>query len=242
MNIQQARHQVLTLQRQGEVYAMLDMGWRYLAGVPSDSESAEVVLRGLLDVGLGGVARELLQARKDLDRQVVEKWQVEISGVSAGRVSWADLKETYRANLAVLLEHQPHLAGIEHELEHALRSVHLYRTSAGHFLLSRRQAGQYRQWLPGITDYAADRKLTVPPLPHGTPVFMDGISLGPLIDRVFEATASTGINRSLPMFLVDADPVHLAAWLHVADRSKLLADERVWVFSGAEALQELEQL
>lgn len=113
---------------------MLDMGWRYLAGVPSDSEIAEVVLRGLLDVGLGGVARELLQARKDLDRRAVEKWQVEISGVPAGRVSWADLKETYRANLAVLSEHQSHLQGIEQELENALRGVHLYRTSAGHSL------------------------------------------------------------------------------------------------------------
>ena len=242
MNIQQARHHVLALQQQGEVYAMLDMGWRYLAGVPGDSEIAEVVLRGLLDVGLGGVARELLQARKDLDRRAIEKWQVEIGEVPAGRVSWAELKETYRANLAVLFEHQPHLAGIEQELDNALRSVHLYRTSAGHFLLSRRQAGQYRQWLPGITDYAADRKLKLPPLPHGTPVFMDGISLGPVIDRVFEATASTGINQSLPMFLVDADRVHLAAWLHVADRSNLLADERVWVFCGAQALQELEQL
>ncbi len=248
MSVQQARNHVLAMHRQGQTYAMLDAGWRYLAAVASDPEIVTLVLQGLLDIGLGGVARELLQARKDLDRRDVQKWQAQtgapaqrVQPPAVGRVPWVDLRETYQSNVALLLEHQPHLAGIEKNLEDALRGVHLYQTSDGHFLLSCRRPGQYRQWLPGITDYAHDLKFKLPGLPHGTPLFIDGISLGPMVVGVHEATAVIGINQSLPMFLVDEDLAHLAAWLHVKDQSKLLGDDRVWVFCGPKSLELLER-
>ncbi|MCH8878884.1 MAG: hypothetical protein IID34_03265 [Planctomycetes bacterium] len=239
MNIQQARQQIIALQQQGQKYAMLDVGWRYLAAVPDDTEITELVLGGLLDVGLGGLVRELLQLRGDLDQQAAKKWQAAADAVPVGRVPWTELADTYRANLALLIANHPHMAEHEQALEQSLRGLHLYRTTDGHHLLSRRQAGHYREWLPAITDHTHDVKMELPELRHGTPIFIDGISLGPMVERVFDATASIGLNQSLPVFLVDEELSHLAAWLHVADRSKQLADERFFVFCGARALDDL---
>ncbi|MCH8853092.1 MAG: glycosyltransferase family 1 protein [Planctomycetes bacterium] len=239
MNTQQARQQIIALWQQGKEYAALDVGWRYLATVPDDAEITELVLGGLLDVGLGGLVRELLQLRRDLDQQAAKKWQAAADAAPAGRVPWAELADTYRANLALLIARHPHLAEQEQALEQSLRGLHLYRTTDGHHLLSRRKAGHYREWLPAITDHRHDVELELPKLRHGTPVFIDGISLGPMVERVFDATASIGLNQSLPVFLVDEELSHLTAWLHLADRSKQLADERFFVFCGARALDDL---
>ncbi len=86
MNIQQARQHILALRQQGKEYAVLDVGWRYLAVVPDDAEITELVLGGLLDVGLGGLVRELLQLRRDLDQQTTKKWQAAADAVPVGRV------------------------------------------------------------------------------------------------------------------------------------------------------------
>ncbi|MCH8853984.1 MAG: hypothetical protein IID41_15240, partial [Planctomycetes bacterium] len=241
MDIQQARHLILTLRKESGVYAMLDAGWRYVAGVPHDPEIAELVLEALLEVGLGGVARELLQLRQDLDPQSVEIWRRRIGEAPSGRISWAQLKTTYHSNLSLLVERQPHLADIEPELDRALRGLHLYQTSAGHYLLSKREAGQYREWMPGISDYAYESELELPAWRHGTPLFIDRIGLGPLLERVYDASAEVGINQSLPIFVLDHKPAHLAAWLHLADHSRLLGDERVFVFCGPQSLAKLEQ-
>ena len=239
MNIQQARQQIIALGHEGKEYAVLDIGWRYLAAVPHDTEITELVLGRLLDVGLGGLVRELLRLRTDLDQQTAKKWQVAADAAPVGRVPWAELADTYQANLALLIARYPHMATQEQALEQSLRGLHLYRTTDGHHLLSRRKAGQYREWLPAITDHTHDVKMELPKLRHGTPIFIDGISLGPMVERVFDATASIGLNQSLPVFLVDEELSHLAAWLHVADRSKQLADERFFVFCGARALDDL---
>ena len=139
MDNQQARDLILTLREQSGVSAMLAAGWHYLAAVPDDPEIAELVLEALLEVGLGGVARELLQARRDLSPQSVETWRQRVGEAPSGRVSWAPFKNTYRSNLRLLVERQPHLADIEPELDRALRGLHLYQTSAGHYLLSKRR-------------------------------------------------------------------------------------------------------
>ena len=80
MNIQQARQHILALRHQRKKYAMLDAGWQYLAAVPDDAEITELVLGGLLDVGLGGLVRELLQLRRDLDQATATKWQAAVDG------------------------------------------------------------------------------------------------------------------------------------------------------------------
>ncbi len=241
MNIQEVRQHILALRQQGKAYAVLDAGWRYLATVPDDAEITELVLGGLVDVGLGGLVRELLQLRTDLDQQTAKKWQAAADVVPMGRVPWAELADTYKANLALLIAHHPQMAEQKQALDHSLRGLHLYRTTDGHYLLSRRKAGHYREWLPAITDHAHDANLKLPRLRHGTPIFIDGISLGPMVERVFDATASIGLNQSLAVFLVDEELSHLAAWLHVVDRSKQLADERFFVFCGAGALQALAE-
>ena len=92
MNIQQARQQIIALRQQGKKYAVLDVGRRYLAAVPHDTEIAELVLGGLLDVGLGGLVRELLQLRTDFDQQTAKKWQAAADAVPVGRVPWAELE------------------------------------------------------------------------------------------------------------------------------------------------------
>ncbi|MCH8054205.1 MAG: hypothetical protein IH895_09105, partial [Planctomycetes bacterium] len=94
MNIQQARQQIIALRQQGKEYAMLDVGWQYLAAVPDDTEIAELVLGGLLDVGLGGLVRELLQLRTDLDQQTAKKWQAAADAAPVGRVPWPELADT----------------------------------------------------------------------------------------------------------------------------------------------------
>ncbi len=155
MNIQEVRQHILALRQQNKAYAVLDAGWRYLAAVPDDAEITELVIGGLLDVGLGGLVRELLQLRTDLDQAATKKWQVAADAAPVGRVPWAELANTYQANLALLIAHHPHMAEQEQALDHSLRGLHLYRTTDGHHLLSRRKAGHYREWLPHVITLAA---------------------------------------------------------------------------------------
>ncbi len=131
MNIQEARQHIFTLRQQGKEYAVLDVGWRYLAAVPDDAEITELMLGGLVDVGLGGLVRELLQLRTDLDQQTAKKWQAAADAVPVGRVPWTELADTYRANLALLIANHPHMAGQKQALDYSLRGLHLYRTTDG---------------------------------------------------------------------------------------------------------------
>ncbi len=125
MNIQQARQHILALRQQGKKYAMLDAGWRYLAAVPDDAQVMELVLEGLLEVGLGGLVRELVQLRTDLDQATIKKWQVAADAAPVGRVPWAELADRYQANLALLIAHHPQMAKQEQALDHSLRGLHL---------------------------------------------------------------------------------------------------------------------
>ncbi len=239
MSVAFIRQRLLALHGAASAYAFLDPAWRYLTAVPHDPEVAAAAVDCCLRLGLGGPARELLQARADLSPAAAPQWHAAAREAPSGRVAWSRFQRRYRENLEQLLRGQPHLQGCGPELDRAVRGVHLYRTIDGCPLLSRKRAGGTREWLAGIRDARLDDEFKVPDLPYGTPLYLDGLSLGPLLEQVYDQTARVGLNQTLALFVVDRQWSNLAAWLHLLDRPDLLADPRLYVFAGPQALAAL---
>lgn len=242
MTPQEVRTRLFALHGTGRACEFVSLGWHYIAALPGDVEMAAWVMQYLLNLGLGCAARELLALAPHwrLDGEQRAKLDSMINAAPAGRVAWQDLRQQYRSNLAALLDGRPHLHELEPKIEQALSGFHLFRTTDGHYQLSKRAAGGMRQWLPFVTDFAEERAVQLPEFSGASAIILDGLSLGPLLANVVAATAEIGIHKSLPVFLVEEDLARLAAWLHTADRTTLLRSGRVFAFAGDRAQAELE--
>lgn len=242
MELEQIKTRIRALAGTDRKYEYLDLAWRYLSAVPSDVELTPAVARGLVDIGLAGPARELLHAGRQSASHAVahDALRSALAKAPIGRMSWAEFKEQYRTNLKILLEAQPYSGASAQVLDHALRAVHLYRTSAGHYQLSRRKAGHFREWMPGLCDYRVERNLALDDITEATLVVLDGLSLGPITDTLFERTANFDVARKCPLVILEQDWSRAAAWLHIADRRKLLSAEHVFLFGGPPALEDFE--
>ena len=82
------RGALLALRNRGDIYRFLHLGYGYLAAVGDDPGVAFEVLKGLIELGLGGPARELLHQRPDLDaaRPETAELRRHLKSVPIGRV------------------------------------------------------------------------------------------------------------------------------------------------------------
>ncbi|MHC4416711.1 MAG: glycosyltransferase family protein [Planctomycetota bacterium] len=233
------RNALLALRQSGERYRFLDLGYRYLAAVDDDPQVTLEVLKALVELGLGGPARELLQQRRDLAEAGIDpaELQKSVASIPTGRVPWDELREQFEANLASLLQARSYLDDHLPQVRRSLEGFQLFRTTEGGLHLSRRDAGRLRRWIPGLTDTAQVAAMEIP-LGAGGPVpAVVGIDLSPLIERVHRATSPAEDAAAVPLVVIDDQLYRLAAWLHVAERETLLRDERVHFFVGPRALQ-----
>ena len=236
------RNLLIALGRSDQPYRFLDQAFAYLGRVESDPEVVLLTLSALVKLGLGGPARELLQVRTDIELGVdVDGLRKSLTSVPIGRVPWDRFRGQFEANRKALAEHHPQLAERVSALHDSRRRLDLFQTLDGQYHVSMRATGELRSWLPGLLDHAAIAGLELPLAAGGPAAVVVGIALSQLIDRAYGATQPDEGAEGVPLFVVDPDVGRLAAWLHVADRTAVLGDERVYFFVGPDALETYER-
>jgi hypothetical protein len=233
----ESRRHLLALRAAGETYRFLDAGWRYLAVVADDAPIALEVLRGLVTIGLGGPAQELLDALPELGRIAGDELPGKLRLLPSGRIAWDALRPAWSANMAALRRHQPHLRLDEAMLRGSLEAFDLYRSADGRLHLARRNQGGLRTWIPALGARAPD---SAAPREPRQPVLVVGLLLDDFVERLRAATARPAGEPQGAICLAEPELPRLAAWLHAADRGGDLADPRVLLFAGPHAAADLE--
>ena len=237
------RSALLALRHAGERYRFLDLAYRYLAAIDVDPQMTLEVLKALVEIGLGGPARELLNQRRDLASAGIDPDELRksLSSVPTGRVPWEELHDQFEANLPLLFRGRPHLVPHERDLGYALRTVQLFRSTDGLLHLSRRETGRLRSWLPHFTDHADANAGKPDAADLREAVLSVGFQLNDIVEHVHAATVARENNQQIPLFLADTEWFRLAAWLHVADRRSIIGDPRVFIFAGPHAAAQYER-
>jgi len=260
LEIAELTQRLADLYAAGQTYPFVQQAHRVLACVPEAPELARLTLRALVELGLGGPARELLQLRRDLtgasgatragadaegaglaDADLAEL-HAAITSLPNGRVAWTELDGMLAANHEALLRHRPHLRALAASLERIRSGVHLYRTRDGLLRISRRQPGQLRKWMPDLNAAGDQPGLNLPGRGRLGPVAVVGLPLGTWLTRIYDDTANVFLQHSHPLYLLEPDPVRFCAWLHGADHRRLLDDERVYVLVGPDAAEQLHTI
>jgi hypothetical protein len=226
----------------GRTYEFIAQAHKALANLSPAPRLAALTLRALTELGLGGPARELIQLRPELkqDPEAVEYVGV-LDNLANGRIAWSAYQATYRRNEQALLRHRPHLRDLVSRLPSHLARIHLYRTRSGDYLLARRRAGALREWLGNLSADPEAKNLTLPARERLGPVVVVGLRIGPTLARLLADTNNHFLTYSHPLYLVEPSLLRFAAWMHLADHTALLDEERVYLFVGDQAAEELER-
>jgi len=251
LTLDELTDQVVAAYQSGRTYHAVQQAHQALSQISAAPRLSEFALRALLELGLGGPARELLQLRPDLASITKQKepralaradLEVMLRETPNGRVRWEDCADAFRRNVTALLKHRPHLCELADSVPGVLSGVHLYRTTDGHYHISRRRPGQLREWLPNLTNEIEQAALRLPPRGQLGPTAIVGARVGPLMRRVYEDTDNLFLSYSHSLYVLEPDPVRFAAWLHCADHRRLLDDDRVYVLVGGDAVDRFGDL
>ena len=226
----------------GQFHASIQQAHRTLAAQPHAPDLARLTLRLLVEQGLGGPARELLQLRTDLDRDdpAIRTCRDRLPNLPNGRVAWRKQSSLLERNLAALRRENAPPDEFTARIGPLLADVHLYRTASGGWQLSQRAAGELRQWAPDFTSLHDESSLHWPAHAKLGPTALVGVRFGNIPRTVCELTRNVFLTHSDPIYLIEPDEARFAAWLHVDDHSAWLADPRVFVFVGPDALEAFE--
>lgn len=236
------RLRLAALSKSGHDFQFLDAAYRYLHKTPTDPQIVLLTLQALVKVGLGVPARELLQTRKDLEGQVdIAQLRKSLVSIPSGRVSLTDLDENFKSNLKALIKNRPELARLSETLNDCLQGIDIFRSFDGQLHFSQRKTGELRRWLPALIDQSPIKSLELPIAATGPAPIVIGLAMNCLVERAYEATSPdmTG-GQTTPVFIIDTQLQHLAAWLCDADHRTVLRDNRVYFFIGEDALKQYE--
>ena len=239
------RNEMLHMQRTGRRHEFLLRADQYLGVVPEDHEIRLLAVREFLNLGLILSARETLEAGTGQPGAPAE-FQGVLS--SLGRITsrdnnWNEHRETYEKNLEAL-----RLRGVDVD-----RIASSWQENAHRFRLQRDASAKYYiqlsdndgtwRWLPHFGDMEAMEKARTLPddikLNQPGPYAFDGIGFGYFFERIYQATRHSFLGYSCPLFVAETDPTMLALPLHLNDWSVLLSDERLKIFTGADAVAQL---
>lgn len=236
------RLRLAALSKSGLDFQFLDAAYGYLHKTPIDPQIVLLTLQALVKVGLGVPARELLQTRKDLEGHVdIAELRKSLVPVPTGRVGMKELEETFKNNLEALISIRPELTELKDSISDSLHGLDFFRSSNGQLHLSQRKTGELRQWLPGLIDHKLVETLELPIADTGPAPIVIGLAMNCLVDRAYEATSpQTPGGQTKPVFIIDLEIRHLAAWLCEADHTTVLNDDRVYLFVGENALKQYE--
>lgn len=234
-------NQLASLFQAGRHFQFLKQSHELLDKLPHAPELAAMSLQALAALGYGGPARELVERRADIGGPLNhrDKLNDSLSKLPNGRLPWNDLTQTFERNATTFLKRYPNQQTLLERAQQDLKKLHLFSAQTGRLHTSRRQPGKLREW---VRDLSIEPDEIGVQLPNKGPIHVTtvvGVSLGPLIARVCELTRNAFLTYNHPMFVVEIDPLHFAAWMHCADHTELLGREHVEWFVGSDAVSQL---
>jgi len=243
----QAREQAFALLRQGRRYEFLRLAEELLARCDQDVQLRLQAAAQYASLGLLGIARGLaaglpaaMRAQPDVARMMDQ-----LAAGPTGRVDFAALRPRFERNLRVLDQRGSPTEPIREAWKQVAPSLELYRCTDGNYQI-RLVAGGSGRWVMGLADHrrtAAEAEIpTDAPDAMPFPYLFEGVGFGWLLQRVHKQTAHTFLNYSPAIYIVEPAPAALAAVLHLHDLEEVLADERVFVFTGPQAADHLAAL
>jgi hypothetical protein len=236
--------QLEQLYTRGRTHELIYHTHQILSQHQAAPQIVKLTLQALVDAGLGGPARELIQLRGDLPlhEQDVAKLVEQVDSLPHGRCRWQDRAEVFAGNLAVLRERDSLSSMLLESVEASLSGMHLFVTQKGEHLLSSRQAGAMRQWTPPLSSRQTERDVQLPAHGELGPLGIVGVADGELLVDIARLTRDVFLTHSHPIYIVEPDVARFAAWLHCADQRELLGQARILFFVGADAISQVQTL
>lgn len=224
----------------GDVYGFLRAAAQRLREAPEDATTREMAVGALAALGLPDAARRLL-AHPACPTTLRERLSGRIVGPSR-RMSWSRADGRFRTNLAAF----DHRTGLGDELLSAWnasrRRLELHQTLDGAWQVYDPETdGWLPQLLPPVApaqeeDFRKDWSGRVI-----RTLAMAGLGLGGLVEPIVAASKNTFLTSSPLILLVESSLTAWAIVLHLHDWSALLADPRVVLCAGRQALRDFER-
>ncbi|GMV97267.1 MAG: hypothetical protein AMXMBFR83_16250 [Phycisphaerae bacterium] len=242
------RDQLLGLAARAESYPFLALALAAMPRLAEDGELRLQVVRHYAQLGLIRPALAEIRALPAALRAQLEANGVcaQLAGLPDGRVPWERLFGRFEANRHVLLARQPELSESLEAGLRGLRALELYSCRDGNYQLCAFNDRDERVWLPRLMDHRGESgRLAVPREANaalGSPVLLEGLNLGWFLPRLMAETAKLFLNYSAAVYVIEPNPLVLAAVLHLHDWRELLAEERVRFFVGPDAFERFKAL
>ncbi len=240
---------LLKLLQRGDNYQFLSLATGYLSASPEDAQIALLAIREYLNLGLIGPARELmaLNAASGTDAQAeLDEIAGTLTNLPDSQVPWSQRRDMFEHNLAVWRERGIDVSEIVDGWCERQNDFQWYRDRHGADHVRMRMDDTSWAWIPFFGHHQLVSDAQSLPEDIGTfcpgPYLFDGLDLGHFLGRVYDKTVDTFLGYSCPLYVVEPDAALLALVFHMQDMSKMLADPRVFMFTGAnghEALREL---
>ena len=242
MTIYELTQKLAAQYRAGRKYGFVRHAHMALAHLPHAPQLALLTLRALAEMGLGKAARELLAIRPDLADPTCNAADLKSAAdqLPDGGVPWENCQATYDHNVATLLAIRPELRGLIDTLPDVTRDRQLHRTINDKYFLSRSGGeGKLRQWLEPLSLDLCEENAPIPD--HGVlgPAVIVGVRDSDILHRVMANTRNVYLSNSHPVFLLEQDPAHFAAWLHTRNHSALLNENRLYICVGPNAVGDI---
>lgn len=233
------REQLAALRRSGRIDAFVDAASRHLAATGNDPETALLLLQAYVELHLGAAARDLLVARRDLAADPALRGAVEasIAALPDGRIAADRIADQRRRATGLLGSDLARWLEAETADEEAI-----HRSRDGHLHLGRRGDDGAWTWPGGFALEPDPRAFTIPPTsgqPH-VPMLL-GCPMGRLLERTIEESRTQRGRSAVPVYLLEPLPERFRAWLGAASRRAALAEPRLRIFVGPDALADYER-
>ncbi|MFQ5493864.1 MAG: hypothetical protein ACE5EX_00635 [Phycisphaerae bacterium] len=254
LSVDAHRQSLLHKLQHGHAYEFLTLAARYLEACPDDQYIRLMTIREYLKLALIAPARELLGgfgAAGEVSDEVGALRRT-VFTLTGGGVSWSDYTERFEANLTALGRRGFDTTPVADAWAERAAHFECHRDANGVDQIRMRLAGASGhegttggvwRWIPFLGHHRA--VADAQPLPQGMdtptpgPYVFEGIDLGWYFHRVYTATRDTFLGYGCPLFVVEPEPALLALVFHLHDWAELLADPRVFWFTGPECVQRL---
>ncbi len=243
------REALLQLLQQGHNHQFIDRASKYLIACPGDSPLALLVAREYLNLGLVGPARELMTS--DYSHQSGSQAELSevanaLSDLPDGQIPWSQRSDLFEKNISALCDRDYDVSEIVDRWHHRQNDFQLYQDRGRVDQIRMRFSENIWAWIPffghhKLVSDAQELPEDITTLCPG-PYLFDGLDLGHFFGRIYGKTVDTFLGYSCPLYVVEPDAALLALVLHLHDWSNILADPRIFIFTGANGTNELRKL
>ncbi len=232
-----ARTDLLKSLRNGDCYEFINRATTHLLENPGDSYIRLMAIREYLRLNLIEPARELLDVDAcDTGHTELDAMAQQIHRLSGTSIPWTKHTDTFQNNLAALNQSGFRCNRVNESWNERQTQFQFFKDANGNEQIRRRANHGRWMWYPYFGDHRAQSKRFVLATEPGTimrsPIVLEGLGLGHVLERVYQETRNTYLGYSCAIFIVQPDPAIFAAVLHLRDWTAILGDPRVHVFTG----------